>query len=325
MLDTADDRPPVHAVRRPPGSGSRSPGEYGVPADAVAVVATVTAINPSGANWVTVVPSSASVPDLLAQNRLVTVLNMTDPFQAIANLAQVKLGPDGLDLVSLAPCDMVLDVIGYYRPVAAAVRVRSLRRAVRCTPGDRHPRHVRLRRPPGRRSRSTSRRSCPPTRRAWRSTSPPPSASRPATSPRSRRRRPPCRGVEPQRELRRRDPRRGGHRADPDGDRRASPHPGVRAAAGEADRRRHRLLHERVEPAVGGRAVRPGRPHPHPRHPRPGSDRPALVGLDGRGSGARSRCRLGLDRDEPHGRVFARARATSPSVRPACRARPRRT
>jgi hypothetical protein len=97
-------------------------GEHGVPADAVAIVATVTAINPSGANWVTVVPSSASVPDLLAQNRLVTVLNMTDPFQAVANLAQVKLGPDGLDLLSLAPCDMVLDVIGYYRPVAAAVR-----------------------------------------------------------------------------------------------------------------------------------------------------------------------------------------------------------
>ncbi len=96
-------------------------GKYGIPAGAVAVVATVTAVNPGGDNWVTVVPSSASVPDLLAQNRLISVLNMTDAGQAVANLTQVKLGPAGLDIVSLAPCDLVLDVIGYYAPVAAAV------------------------------------------------------------------------------------------------------------------------------------------------------------------------------------------------------------
>jgi hypothetical protein len=97
-------------------------GKYGVPADASAVVATVTAVNIVGGNWLTVVPTGTAILDMLAQNRLVSVLNMSYPWEATANLTQVKLGGGSVDLFSMGPCEMILDVIGYYKPVTAAVR-----------------------------------------------------------------------------------------------------------------------------------------------------------------------------------------------------------
>jgi hypothetical protein len=97
-------------------------GSYGVPAEASAIVATVTAVNLSGGNWLTVVPSGADIIGLLNQNRLVSALNMANPGEATANLTQVKLGGGSVDMFSKAPCEMILDVIGYYLPVAGAVR-----------------------------------------------------------------------------------------------------------------------------------------------------------------------------------------------------------
>lgn len=97
-------------------------GSYGVPAGASAIVATVTAVNLSDGNWLTVVPSGADIIGLLNQNRLVSVLNMAGWGQATANLTQVKLGGGSVDMFSKAPCEMILDVIGYYKPVAGAVK-----------------------------------------------------------------------------------------------------------------------------------------------------------------------------------------------------------
>lgn len=98
-------------------------GSFGVPAEASAIVATVTAVNLSDGNWLTVVPSGVDIIGLLNQNRLVSVLNMAGWGQATANLTQVKLGNGGsVDMFSKAPCEMILDVIGYYKPVAGPVR-----------------------------------------------------------------------------------------------------------------------------------------------------------------------------------------------------------
>src|SRR4029453_2054388 len=51
-------------------------GKYGVPADATAIVATVTAVNLIDANWLTVVPSGVDIVGLLNQNRLVSALKI---------------------------------------------------------------------------------------------------------------------------------------------------------------------------------------------------------------------------------------------------------
>ena len=96
--------------------------DYGVPPEATAIVATVTAVNMSNGNWLTVVPSGSDIIGLLNQNRLVSVLNMSFPGEATANLTQVKLGGGSVDLFSMAPCEMILDVIGYYKPASGAVR-----------------------------------------------------------------------------------------------------------------------------------------------------------------------------------------------------------
>ena len=97
-------------------------GSYGVPAEASAIVATVTSVNLASGNWLTVVPTGADIIGLLNQNRLVSVLNMANVGEATANLTQVKLGSGSVDMFSKAPCEMILDVIGYYKPVAGAVK-----------------------------------------------------------------------------------------------------------------------------------------------------------------------------------------------------------
>jgi hypothetical protein len=97
-------------------------GRHGIPANAIAVVATVTAVNGPSPNWLAILPSGQPISTLLAQNRLASTLNMGANGEVNANLAQVRLGPDGVELYSLTDCDMIVDVIGYYSPVTSATR-----------------------------------------------------------------------------------------------------------------------------------------------------------------------------------------------------------
>ena len=91
-------------------------GDHGVPAGASAVVLTVTAVNGSSPNFVTVFPTSGAVP-------LVSNLNLAAAGDVTANLVTVKLGAGGaIDVYSLAACSMIVDVLGYHEPVGAAVR-----------------------------------------------------------------------------------------------------------------------------------------------------------------------------------------------------------
>src|SRR6188768_1842162 len=80
-------------------------GSYGVPAEASAIVATVTSVNLATGNWLTVVPSGSDIIGLLNQNRLVSVLNMSGWGEATANLTQVKLGGGSVDMFSMGPCE----------------------------------------------------------------------------------------------------------------------------------------------------------------------------------------------------------------------------
>jgi sortase (surface protein transpeptidase) len=91
-------------------------GKYGVPATARALVLTVAGINRSESNWVVVVPSGGAIP--LAAN-----LILPDANEINANLVTVKIGDGGaVDVKSRVPCDVVVDVLGYYEPVTGPVR-----------------------------------------------------------------------------------------------------------------------------------------------------------------------------------------------------------
>jgi hypothetical protein len=90
-------------------------GVDGVASNAVAVVCTIAGVNWSVSNWIAAVPSLATVPE--SSN-----LNL-QPNEVNANLVTVKVGSGGqIDVHSLAACDYVVDVIGYYEPVTGAVR-----------------------------------------------------------------------------------------------------------------------------------------------------------------------------------------------------------
>lgn len=90
-------------------------GRADVPAEATAAIFTVTAVNFGLFNHATGYPAGATLP--LASN-----LNMS-PFAVNANMATIKLGEGGaIDVESLFPCHLIVDVIGYYRPVAGKVR-----------------------------------------------------------------------------------------------------------------------------------------------------------------------------------------------------------
>jgi hypothetical protein len=106
-------------------------GRAGIPHEATAVVLTVTAVNQSGTNYVTVYPAGGTRPD--ASN-----LNMGYRGEMAANLATVLLGRVGgvgaVDLYAYDATDMIVDVAGYFLPVAGAVRAGrfvGLRRPVR--------------------------------------------------------------------------------------------------------------------------------------------------------------------------------------------------
>jgi LPXTG-site transpeptidase (sortase) family protein len=89
-------------------------GLYGVPADATAIVATLTGVNRFQPNFVTMYPSGQPLP-------VVSNLNLPFAFDINANLATVKLGAGGVNITSLRACDVILDVLGYYTPVTEAV------------------------------------------------------------------------------------------------------------------------------------------------------------------------------------------------------------
>jgi len=88
----------------------------GVPANASAVVLTATAVNFGEPNFVTVYPTGDALP-------VVSNLNMPRPAEATANLVTVKVGSnDSIDVYSRVPCDLIVDLLGFYTPVAGAAR-----------------------------------------------------------------------------------------------------------------------------------------------------------------------------------------------------------
>ena len=92
----------------------------GVPTDAVAAVLSVTAVSRgAGANFVTVFPANTRMPDTSS-------LNMSPLDGAVANLVTIKLGGGKVDLTSYVPCDLIVDLIGVYRPTTVPVRAGRL-------------------------------------------------------------------------------------------------------------------------------------------------------------------------------------------------------
>lgn len=91
-------------------------GANGVSPTASAAVLTVTAVNGGSPNFVTVFPTSGSIP--VASN-----LNLVSPGEINANLVTVKIGTGGsVDVYRLNAGDLIVDVLGYYEPVTSAVR-----------------------------------------------------------------------------------------------------------------------------------------------------------------------------------------------------------
>jgi hypothetical protein len=104
-------------------------GVPGVPANAIAAVLTVTVVNRSMYNFVTVYPAGAGLPE--ASN-----LNTAVRDEVAANLVTVQLGANGaVDLDASDLCDLVVDLAGVYVPavsgLATAGRFIALPSAVR--------------------------------------------------------------------------------------------------------------------------------------------------------------------------------------------------
>jgi len=91
-------------------------GNGAVPADAVAAVLTVTAVNRTGGgNWVSAYPAGESWPGTSS-------LNCAYYDERVANLVTVKLDAGGaVEIRSKEPAEIVVDVAGVYRPTSAAV------------------------------------------------------------------------------------------------------------------------------------------------------------------------------------------------------------
>lgn len=122
VLDTREPQSYLFTVLGPSALRVAITGANGITSDATAIVATLTAVNGGEPNWVTIVPAGTSIDAMLAQNRLVSVLNLSWFGQASANLTHVRLANGGVDIAWRGPCDVVLDIIGYYRPVSGPVQ-----------------------------------------------------------------------------------------------------------------------------------------------------------------------------------------------------------
>lgn len=118
-VDTRSEFAAEHDFERLAGNRIRLQvgGNFGVPDDATAVVATLAGANRFQPNWVTAFPSGDGAPPLAAN------LNLRNVGEINANLVTVMLSNSGeLDIASRVDCDMILDIVGYYRPVDGAVR-----------------------------------------------------------------------------------------------------------------------------------------------------------------------------------------------------------
>jgi hypothetical protein len=114
----ADTRPPYNYPRIEPNLVRvKVRAIPGVPANASAVVLTVTAKDRFDARYVTVYPTGNTRP-------VVSNLNMVrGPGEVTANLVTVKVGDlDSVDIFQFNPCDVIVDILGYYTPVTSAVR-----------------------------------------------------------------------------------------------------------------------------------------------------------------------------------------------------------
>jgi hypothetical protein len=92
-------------------------GQVGVPADAVGVIANVTAVGFSVNGWITLFAAGDAIPDT-------SNLNFDTDQYAVANMAMVRLGSGGgLCAVGQPGTHLILDVIGYLRgePVSAGL------------------------------------------------------------------------------------------------------------------------------------------------------------------------------------------------------------
>lgn len=92
-------------------------GVSGIPANARAIVATLTGVANQGPGYVTLWPSGSARPE-------VSNLNLDAVGEAVANLATVRLGVGGaLDVFTDRPADVIIDIAGWYqqvdRPVSA--------------------------------------------------------------------------------------------------------------------------------------------------------------------------------------------------------------
>ncbi len=101
-------------------------------ADAVAAVLTVTAVSRgAGWNYVTVFPAGEPIPDTSS-------LNLGAFDGAVANLVTIKLGAGAVDLSSFVDCDLIVDLIGVYRPTASPVSAGSTGGVLLGRSGPRH-------------------------------------------------------------------------------------------------------------------------------------------------------------------------------------------
>lgn len=117
VADTRSPRLAVFTRVSPQHIRVQVKGRHGVPATASAVVLTLAGINWDKPNWVVAYPSGGKRP--LAAN-----LNMfRGPGEVTANLVTVKVGSgNSIDVYSLQPCDVTVDLLGYYDPVSAATK-----------------------------------------------------------------------------------------------------------------------------------------------------------------------------------------------------------
>ena len=95
-------------------------GVKSVPREAVAVALTLTGVNLAGGNWLSAYPAGQAWPGTASSNS-------EFPGQAVANLVTVKLGKGGaIDVRSMAPSHVVVDVAGYYLPATGPVAAGRL-------------------------------------------------------------------------------------------------------------------------------------------------------------------------------------------------------
>ncbi len=91
-------------------------GRGGVGGDAVAVAIGLAAVRSTGGGYVTAYPGG--VPRPFTAN-----LNVTGPNQTVQSMAIVRLGAGGIiDVFVSAYCDVVVDLLGMFRPVTTDVR-----------------------------------------------------------------------------------------------------------------------------------------------------------------------------------------------------------